>query len=92
MSDSPRKTGSVVLAATIGVTLLVLGFWILRFGDLNLKDYSAPVNIGTCILFGIVLLWWAVSANKEWGIGFETITMVVTVVTAVIAILTLTRL
>jgi hypothetical protein len=89
----PRKKGSVYLAFALSVSLLALGACI-AFGPS--PDFKNPitlkiVNGGSATLFGIVLLWWAVSEEKDWGIGFETITMVVTVVTAVVAIFTLTH-
>jgi hypothetical protein len=52
------------------------------------------------------MLWWVLSpdhagvsqkfntifkSDRNWGIGFETVTMVVTIVTAIIAIFTLTH-
>jgi len=85
-----RKTGSNVLTAVTGVALLALGFAILGSIIVDLKAHRLAVNGGACILFGVILLWWAFSAGKDWGIGFETVTMTVGVVTAVIAILTLT--
>ncbi|MGY3547842.1 hypothetical protein ACVWZ4_003231 [Bradyrhizobium sp. USDA 4472] len=90
-----RKRGSVALAMAMGIALVVLGTVIclqhLTGNEFKIKDYAVPVNVGTCFFFGFVLLWWAVSGgNNQWGIGFETITMAVTVVLAVIAMLALT--
>jgi hypothetical protein len=86
-----RKCGSNVLAGITGVALLALGSLILgRVFAINLKAHPEFVNGGACILFGVVLSWWTLSEGKRWGIGFETVGMTVGVVTAVIAILTLT--
>jgi hypothetical protein len=88
-----RKNGSNILAVVLGFLLIVLAVCI-GFGftpDFKDKDTLIAVNAGSSALFGGVLLWWAASENKAWGIGFETVTMVVGVVTAVVAILTLTH-
>lgn len=85
-----RKPGSSILAGIIGFLLVVLAISIFLGAIDNLKQHRILVNGGSSLLFGIVLFWWAVSNKRQWGIGFETVTMVVGVVTAVIAILTLT--
>jgi hypothetical protein len=85
-----RKTGSMVLTAVTGVALVVLGLAIFGSFIVDLKAYRLTVNGGACVLFGLVLLWWAFSEEKDWGVGFETVTMTVGTITAVIAILTLT--
>jgi hypothetical protein len=77
----------------MGLALVALGVVIAIKGhQFKIKDYATPINIGASLFFGIVLLWWAFSENKPWGIGFETITMAVTVVLAVLGVLTLTGL
>lgn len=88
-----RKCGSNVLASIIGGALIALAIGIASGWSPNFQDRSTlkVVNGGSSVLFGIVLLWWAASEDRAWGIGFETVTMVVGVVTAVIAILTLTH-
>jgi len=88
-AEKERKQGSTILAFALAIALfiLALAIWIT---DFHINDHAKAVNIFTCIFFGGVLFWWAVSWGKAWGIGFETITMSVTVILAVIAILTLT--
>jgi hypothetical protein len=89
---SSRKTRSVVLVMIMGAGLLIFGGLVAVFGDINPKDHAYFINVATCIFFGFILLWWAISEHMCWGIGFETITMSVTVILAVVAILTLTHL
>ncbi|MBH5370960.1 hypothetical protein [Bradyrhizobium glycinis] len=89
-----HKTGSNILTIMTGGALLLLGAAILVsffvFGVIvDLRAYRVGVNGCACILFGLVLLWWAFGEGSDWGIGFETVTMTVAVVAAVIAILTL---
>ena len=84
-----RKKGSVALSVIMGIALLFLGLVIWRFG-FNPKEYAVQINVVACVFFGVILLWWAATPNRDWGIGFPSITMAVTVVLAVIAILTLT--
>jgi len=88
MNGHGRKHGSIVLAVVMGLAMIGLALGI-YFG-FKISEYPKPVNILTCIVFAGILFWWAFSEDKEWGIGFETITMAVTVILAVIAILTLT--
>jgi hypothetical protein len=95
------KMGSVVWAGLTGVLLVVAAvsiFYTSSSGGKNdlidtIKANPKPVDGGACALFGIVLIWWAVGAfrhaEKNWGIGFPTVTMVVGVVTALIAIFSL---
>jgi hypothetical protein len=85
-----RKCGSIVLTAATGAALLGLGITILASVVVDLRAHRTAVNGGACLLFGTILLWWTFSEGKRWGIGFETVTMTVAVVTAVIAILALT--
>ncbi|PJG53793.1 hypothetical protein CVM73_18950 [Bradyrhizobium forestalis] len=66
-----------------------MGIAILGSFVVDVRAHRVVVNGGACILFGLVLLWWTFGENESWGIGFETVTMTVTVVTAVIAILAL---
>jgi hypothetical protein len=94
-SEKGRKGGSSSLAGATGVVLVILA--ILMFGNQinhqTVKDHHAAINGGSSLLFGTVLLWWALTGKKgrhKYGIGFETVTMIFAVVTAVIAILTLT--
>ncbi|MCP1846828.1 MULTISPECIES: hypothetical protein [unclassified Bradyrhizobium] len=84
-----RKDGSFALTVITGSALLILGIAILTSYIVDIRAHRAFVNGGACILFGSILLWWAFSEGKNWGIGFETVTMTVAVVTAVIAILAL---
>jgi hypothetical protein len=84
-----RKRESIALTIIMGLALIGLA---LAYGiaDFKLREHPKAVNIVTCVVFGGILFWWAFSEDKSWGIGFETITMAVTVILAVIAILTLT--
>jgi hypothetical protein len=95
---SGRRTGSSVLAAAIGFLLVALGLaaWISTpfFVDwiAGLRSHARAIDVAASLLFGVVLLWWAASAgDKPFGIGFETVTMVVAAVAALIAIFTLTN-
>jgi hypothetical protein len=89
-----HKKGSNALACGLGFLLLALGVCI-GFGlftpDFRDATMRKIVNAGSSSLFGIVLLWWVMGEDRTWGIGFESVTMIVGVVTAVIAILTLTH-
>jgi hypothetical protein len=87
-----HRTGSTFFAAVLGGSLLVLAYVVIIRGYRpNLGDPTTfKVGIGgSAALFGMVLLWWVAGEGKKWGIGFETITMVVTVVTALVAIIAL---
>jgi hypothetical protein len=52
-----------------------------------------------CLIFAVILIWWSISGStglrrplfndRGWGIGEPTVTMVITIVTAVVAIITL---
>ena len=86
-----RKHGSIVLALLMGIGLWGLALAI-HFADFKIHDHQKKINIGTCVFFGLIVFWWVFSEGKSWGIGFETITMAVTVILSVIAILTLTAL
>ncbi|MGY4466944.1 hypothetical protein ACVWWK_002626 [Bradyrhizobium sp. LB9.1b] len=85
----PHKRGSNLLTGATGGALLLLGGAILASYVVDVRANRVIVNGGACILFGVVLLWWTFGEDKNWGMGFETVTMTVAVVTAVIAILTL---
>ena len=89
MSEHGRKRGSIGLTIIMGLALigLALGF---HLYDFKIRDHSKAVNITSCVVFGAMLFWWALSEAKTWEIGFETITMAVTVILAIVAILTLT--
>ena len=88
--EENRKFGSSVLAFATGVLIVVLAVCIFMGWIKDLKDHKTFVEVGSTLTFGGVLIWWSVSNNlKKWGIGFPTVTMVVGVVTAVVAILTL---
>jgi hypothetical protein len=87
---SDRRCGSNVVAFVVGVTLLVLGLAI-AIADLHVEEIDPRwINAGACLSFGSVLLVWVISDWTQW-IGLDTVTMVVTVLTAIIAIFTLTR-
>jgi uncharacterized membrane protein YiaA len=102
--SEPRQQGSTITARILGVVLVCVG--VLLPAITNLKpgfdwiSYRAWVNYGSCILFGGMLLWWGFCKSltkpvdhyqeTKSRIGFETITMVVGVLTALIAIWTLT--
>lgn len=63
------------------------------------------INFYASLFFAIILIWWAVSddttepgsrsflfyPNRSWGLGFETVTMTVTVIAALIVIFTFTH-
>jgi len=83
-----HRRGSNLLTRATGAALLIFGIAILAY-PLDIRAHRVIVNGGACILFGLVLLWWTYGEGREWGVGFETVTMTVAVVTAVIAILAL---
>ncbi|SFQ05044.1 hypothetical protein SAMN05216330_11445 [Bradyrhizobium sp. Ghvi] len=85
----PRKRGSNFLTGGTALALLTLGIVIFASGAVDIRSNRVIVNGGACVLFGLVLLWWTFGEGRDWGIGFETVTMTVAVVTAVIAILAL---
>jgi hypothetical protein len=99
MAD-PRYQGSTLTAYIVAVILLMLAIFLGIGGEIDWMHAKKPVEIGSCIMFAIALLAWA--RAKDWTlatdhyqgtkrkIGFETLTMVVTVITALVAILTLT--
>jgi hypothetical protein len=80
---------------------------IASFDQTKLPTGELLTNGISCILFSVVLLWWVFSPedhntlawkfpwpfypNRNWGIGFPTITMVVTVYSAIVIIFTLTH-
>jgi hypothetical protein len=115
MSDGPRRFGSSVIGLAMGAALIALGLYT-WFGDpaffsrnaLTSHGNEKFVDVFSCLLFGVVLIWWSVLGEifkyslysqwrartpwkvpAEWALGNPTITMVVGVVTAIIAIFTL---
>jgi len=86
-----RKRGSNHLALVTGVALIVLA--LLTFFDWNPplepREPHKLIDGGASVLFGAVLLVWRFSEDETWGVGFESVTMIVGVVTAVIAIFAL---
>ncbi len=54
-------------------------------------SYSACFGPGSSGLFGLILLWWRFGRDSDWGIGGESVGMIVGVVTAVIAIFTVVQ-
>jgi hypothetical protein len=102
-SDKPRKNGSILTALIAGVLVGIIG--IAELAHAPPYKCEDAINGGSGILFAIVLLWWVFSdenpygkfrwsnpfyLGRHWGIGFETVTMVVTVVSALVIIFTLT--
>jgi len=85
----PHKRGSNLLTGGTALALLILGTVIFASGAVDIRANRVIVNGGACVVFGLVLLWWTVGEGSDWGIGFETVTMTVAVLTAVIAILAL---
>jgi len=95
--DHNRNIGSSIVAFVFGAVLLLFGIYLQRVDHFDWTHYRKPIEFGSCYVFGGVLIIWALT--KKWSqyvpgsvfrIGFETVTMIVAVVTAVIAILTLT--
>jgi hypothetical protein len=86
-----HKKGSDVFAVVIGGGLVVLAALTFAGWSPDLKDKETVKLLtgGSSLLFGSVLLLWCFGENKEWGVGFESVTMIVGVVTAVIAIFAL---
>lgn len=98
MAD-PRYQGSTLTAYVVAVLLLALAGFLVSGKEIDWVNAKKRVEIGSCVVFAIALLAWA--RTKDWSdpahhfqhteskIGFETLTMVVTVITALVAILTL---
>ena len=99
--SEPRNLGSTLTAVAVGAVLMIfaaylgLAWWCGRFFDVG--QFEKVIDIGSCAIFGAVLLWWGLckpfatyDRSTAGKIGFETITMIVTVITALIAIFTLT--
>lgn len=101
MADGTRE-GSILAGKVAARALFVLAGLSLVFGPFLITGVlrlnclrpwlELGVDVGSCLLFGGVLWWWAHSERDEisnkTGIGNPTVTMVVTVLTAVIAIFT----
>jgi len=96
MAEGPPKHGSVVLAWITGFVLFVVAL-LIGLDVISAESIRAnpkPVDCGACIIFGAILCYWAYHAQKsedknDKGIGFPSVTMVLAIVTAVIAIITL---
>ena len=86
-----HKSGSNVLAAMVGVGLVALAIFTFAGWSPDLKDKETVKLLtgGSSVIFGIVLLLWCFGEHHEWGVGFESVTMIIAVVTAVIAIFAL---
>ena len=84
--------------AAVGCAALLFGVAFIRSQlEIDWKTCAKWIDVGSCLAFGLVLIWWALSKKRAehephsaGKIGFETITMIVAVVTAVVAIFTLT--
>jgi hypothetical protein len=106
-----RRNGSTAIGLVAGAVLLVAGVMSFMHHDVIGVIGRDNLNGGACLLFAVILIWWAISPpgagnpplgkhrrkflvfveGRNWGIGFETITMIVGVMTAAVAILTLTN-
>jgi hypothetical protein len=98
-----RKNGSILVALLSG--LAVGGIGVCTLVHASPSSHEDLINAGASLIFALVLLWWAFSGEEDhdsfrwqlfysgrhWGIGFPTVTMVVTVLTALVAIFTLTH-
>lgn len=105
MPDKPRQQGSTITARVLGVALVLVGVLepVLTLFKPNFDwvYHRAWIDNGSSILFGGILLLWGFCkslkstedhyADTKSRIGFETVTMVVGVLTALIAIWTLTE-
>lgn len=95
----PRYQGSTLTAYVVAVLLVALAGFLASGREIDWVAARRGVEIGSCLAFSVALLAWA--RTKKWDdpahhyqntrtkIGFETLTMVVTVITALVAILTL---
>jgi ABC-type transport system involved in multi-copper enzyme maturation permease subunit len=96
MAEGPPKRGSIILASLTGICLFVIAL-LIGLDVISAESIRAnpkPVDCGACIIFGLILCYWAYHAKKtedksDYGIGFPSVTMVIAIVTAVIAIITL---
>jgi hypothetical protein len=88
-----RKKGSDLLAFLTGVFLIGLAAFTIEGHAPDFKDQETVrlVTGSSSMLFGIILLWWRFGRDSDWGIGGESVGMIVGVVTAVIAIFTLVQ-
>ena len=92
-----RKQGSSIAAVVFGAALLLLALARVSIDEIPWDVYSKWIDVGASAIFGVVLLWWAASArgtaqmpNTKGQIGNETVTMIVAVVAAAVAVFTLT--
>lgn len=108
-----RRAGSTFAGKVAGWASLGLGIATTAYAIAILVTAGAKpgqlmalgLDAVSCVLFGVVLLWWAASPQVKGGgyklfashgeptkgIGNDTVTMVITVITAIIAIFTLTH-
>ena len=85
--DSDRRPGSNIMACLVGIACIIIAISIWPLG-VKIKVTPDIVNAVACFVFGLVLLFWVASDWTKW-IGNETVTMVVVVVTAIIAVFAL---
>lgn len=91
-----RNLGSSITASGLGLVIAVGGIWWGFFGHRNYnfswEKAQVPIDVGACVLFGAVLLWWAWSAKGDhktksaWRIGGESVGMIVGVLAALVTI------
>lgn len=93
-----RRKGSTVTGWVCGAALALFGLGILLgwISSDTLMSHRDWINGASCLIFGGILCYWALSTDGKpkveiWGIGNETVTMVVTVITGVVTIFTLLK-
>lgn len=92
----------LLLGAAISLIGLAQHWWSLPAELKHVAPLQAELWIDAicCVLFALVLFWWAASgpsglrmfvAGRGWGIGNPTVSMVITIVAAVVAIVAFTH-
>jgi hypothetical protein len=93
-----RRNGSTAVGIVFGV-VLALGIPAPLCQQMTQGALEVALDALCCLIFAVILIWWSISGStglrrplfndRGWGIGEPTVTMVITIVTAVVAIITL---
>lgn len=96
-NDKARRPGSTLLGLLFGVALVALGIYRLLGHEIPWALQKRAIEGGVCLIAGMVLALWAASDMRGlkgpvsgwWRLGKESITLTLTVLGGVIAVLTL---